>query len=287
LTSRWRINRRTLLAAGAASLVAGCKRRDEQAQRFPLIRRADRLFIGARVNGVPVEALLDSAAETSVADPMFAARARLGKGQDAVAHGTGARHEDAQLVPHVRLEAAGLTVPDASVAVIDLSDISKRLIGRRLEFILGRELFDAAPLVIDIAQGWLRPAAPGETIGGVRLPLVEERGNELIPVEIEGQNVRATFDLGNGSGVLVSKAFAAVHLSDGRAMGTKSGGGIGGAHDRKTLVLKSLRLGGRLFSDVSASIDESDTAADANIGVSLLGTFRILSDYPGRAVWLA
>ena len=270
-----------------AFLAAGCRRREKLEPRFPLIRRSDRLFIQAKVNGLPVEALLDSAAETSVADPAFAARARLGKGQEAVARGTGAGHENAELVPHVRIEAAGLTIKDANVAVIDLSDISKRLIGRPLDFILGHELFDAGQLVIDIGEGWLRPAAAGETIGGVRLPLVESRGNELMPVQIEGHDVQATFDLGDGSGVLVSEGFADAHLSDGRATGMKSGGGIGGAHDRKTLILKSLRIGGRVFTDVPASIDDSDTAADANIGVSLLGQFKILSDYPGRAVWLA
>lgn len=281
------LDRRSLLTAGAASLLASCHKVSLHEQTFPLIRRADRLFVQAKVNGTEVEALLDSAAETSIADAAFAARAGLAGGKAATARGTGAGTEDAQLVPHVRIDCAGVRMSDATIAVIDLSDVSKRLIGRRLDFILGRELFDAARLLIDIAQGWIRPAAPDEKSAGMRLPLVASHGNELMPVQIEGQDVQATFDLGNGSGVLVSKAFADEHLRDGRSIGVNSGGGIGGAHDRETLVLKSVRLGGKMFADVPASIDDSETAADANIGVSLLGRFRILSDYPNRAIWLA
>jgi len=37
---------------------------------------------------------------------------------------------------------------------------------------------------------------------------------------------------------------------------------------------------------VPVAIDASPTAADANIGVRLLRRFGIVTDFPGRQVWL-
>jgi len=281
------ISRRTLFAASGATLLLACIPKPVPgAKAHRLVRRGDRLFLPARINGTQVEALLDSAAETSIADAAFAQRIGLGGGKQTKARGTGAGTVEAELVPHVRIEAAGVDVRDATVAVLDLGDVARRLIGGRLDLIVGREIFDQSALLIDIAGGTIRPLAPGEAPKGTRLPLVSDRGNELMPVRIEGQDVQATFDLGNGSGVLVSKSFAEAHLLDGRPTGERKGGGIGGEHARKTLVLRSLELAGRRFENVEAAIDDTETAVAANVGVGLLSRFTITADYPNRAVWL-
>jgi hypothetical protein len=52
----------------------------------------------------------------------------------------------------VTLSAAGLTLRDQTVAISDLGDVAQRLLGHPLDMILGRELFDAARLHIDIER---------------------------------------------------------------------------------------------------------------------------------------
>jgi hypothetical protein len=101
--------------------------------------------------------------------------------------------------------------------------------------------------------------------------------------------VPAEFDLGNGSEVLVGKAYAERIglLAPGRIVGRGEGGGIGGKRNRDIVVLKTLEVGGRTFENVRAAIDDTATAADVNIGTSILRRFLITTDYPQHALWLA
>jgi hypothetical protein len=70
-------------------------------------------------------------------------------------------------------------------------------------------------------------------------------------------------------------------------VGKKSGGGIGGAVTRDVVVLKDLRVAGRRFRNVEASVDDLPNANDLNIGTSILSKFLITTDFSARAVWLA
>jgi hypothetical protein len=125
---------------------------------------------------------------------------------------------------------------------------------------------------------------------GVRLDLTTENGVETLPVRVEsGAPVRATFDLGNGSQVLISTSLAARMglLTDGRRVSTERGGGLGGEAVRQIISLRSIDLAGRRFTDVSAAIDPQPSASDVNIGVTILRRFLITTDFAGHAVWLA
>lgn len=249
--------------------------------------RGDRLYIPAQINGIATEAVLDSAAEMTLLDDEFAERAGAAEGEAIKARGSGAGEADARLVNHVRVDALGVALPDVTVAVIDLDDIGARLFGRRLDVIVGRDLFDAARLSIDIERGTIEVVPAAAKPKGVRLALQSFRGNETIPVSIEGAApVRAEFDLGNGSDMLIGKAYAQrMGLLD-RDYVHEEGGGIGGAVERRIVTLKTVRLAGVTFRNVRAAIDAQPHAADANVGVKLLRRFHIVTDFAQKAVWL-
>lgn len=284
------IDRRALLAAGAA-LVAlpACGAADPAVT--PLRVAGDRLYIAASVNGVAVEALIDSAAETSILDTEFAARLGLRRGEPVTARGTGAATAAATLVRGATIDVAGLRLRPREVAVIDLGDIARRLGRGPLPLVLGRELFDAARLRIDIAAATLTvvasTATPAPTPAGVRLPLTARRGIETVPVTIEGLPASADFDFGNGGTVLIGAAFAARHgLLAGRSTGAIPGGGIGGETTQTTFTLRHFEIAGARFADLPVAIDASPTASDANIGVRLLRRFAVTTDFAARGVWL-
>ena len=248
-----------------------------------------RLMINARINGVATRALLDSAAEVTILDREFARRLQLGGGQAVTGQGSGQTTFEAALIEGVTLEAVGLSLANQSVAIADLGDVGRRLLKRRVDVILGREIFDAARLAIDIDGRRITVVTRERAPRGVRLELSAEHGVETVPVSVEkGGPVRATFDLGNGSHVLISKSFAARQglLSDGRAVTTERGGGLGGETARQLITLRDLELAGRHFSNVMAAIDPQPSASDVNVGTSVLRHFRITTDYAGRAVWL-
>ena len=248
-----------------------------------------RLLMPIEINGHPVNALLDSAAEATLIDTELAKTLNIGKGRSVAGHGSGENSFDAKLVNGITLEALGITLPDQTVAIADLSDVGRRLLKHRLDAILGREIFDAARLAIDIDAQRIAVVPRDRQPRGLRLDLLSEHGVETVPVLVEsGEPVRATFDLGNGSHVLISRAFAERRhlLEDGRKVGEEHGGGLGGDVRRQVLTLKSLDLAGRRFDNVQAAIDPQDTASDVNVGVAILRNFRITTDFAQHAVWL-
>jgi predicted aspartyl protease len=287
----WRLSQ-TALFLGFALVVAAAGEpaaSSALASQALTLTRGSRLMIDARINGHPVQALLDSAAEVTMLDRNFARTLKLGGGQAVNGQGSGQGSFEAALVDGVSIEALGLSLKNQTVAVAELGDVGQRLLKRRLDVILGRELFDAARLSIDIEAQRIAVVTREREPAGVRLALATEHGVETIPVMVEdGVPARATFDLGNGSHVLLSKSFAKrLGLgSDGRTARTERGGGLGGEATRQVYTLHSISIAGRKFTDVQAAVDPQPSASDVNVGVSLLRHFRITTDYANHAVWL-
>jgi predicted aspartyl protease len=277
--------KRALLVLPALLFLAGSAASAAET-RIELFR--DRLFLPAAVNGRRVTALLDSAAEMSVVDDGVARRLRLRIGSGQTVRGSGGTQQG-RFAHGLRIAVAGLRLPAMPALVLDLDDLSRRLVGRPVALILGRDVFDAGRLRIDIEAGRLRPVTRAEAPAGERFDLVTERGVETFPVGIEGlPPVRAEFDLGNGSEVLVGRAYAGRIglLAPERLVRRTEGGGIGGRVVRDIVLLKSLTIGTRTFRDVPAAIDPTGNAGDLNVGTSILKHFRITTDFPQRALWL-
>jgi predicted aspartyl protease len=250
----------------------------------PLIYDSGRIFVRAAIKDVATEALLDSGAESSVVDPVLAKRAKLPPGLEADVKGSGGE-AGARIVYGVTISAGGITVKDQLVVITDLAEVSKRLIKRPTELILGRELFDAAVVRVDIQGRVWGPLPPGAQPVGTRLALTKHAGIEAVPVTVNGVPAHADLDLGNGSKVLVSKAMAAqLGL---KVVGQESGGGIGGKLTRDLVRLDRLELAGRTFRDVDAAVDPLDNAGELNIGTAILEHFIVTTDFKGRAVYLA
>ena len=271
--------------AGSASLASAGAMAGEAQNLFVV---GNRLFVDAEVNGHPVRALLDSAAEATVIDPAFARRIGLVGGAVVDAHGSGGDTK-AALAEGVQVTALGQKLGPLTVALLDLSDVGRRLIKAPLEVILGRELFDSARLSIDIDGGRIRVLPASFRPTGVALPLKTELGIETFPVSVEGHTpVPAAFDLGNGGDVLVSAAYAREIglLTGGRTITEAKGGGIGGETSRQTFKLRSLVIAGREIKDVSAAIDATGSATTLNVGVQVLRHFRMVSDFKVRRLWL-
>ena len=74
--------------------------------------------------------------------------------------------------------------------------------------ILGRELFDNARLRIDIRGRQLEVLAADAVPRGVRVALSTVNGIEVFPIRVEGEEVLACLDIGNGSNVLIGSQYA-------------------------------------------------------------------------------
>lgn len=272
-----------LLALGI-SLPAVAADREHQ-----LVVRGDRLFIPVTINGQQVEALLDSAAEATFVDDDFAGSLGLALMGNETVKGSGGE-DKVRFAEGVNIHAAETDLKGLTVAVLDLEDLSARLVGTRVSLILGRDFFDAGRFRLDIEGGTIRKLGSSAKPKGTMLPLVTYRGIEGFPVTIEGHaGIQAAFDLGNGSEMMLGRQ-AANRLgigAPGRVIERKKGGGIGGSIDRDIVKLSSVTIAGKTFADVRAAIDEQDSQSDANIGVNILRHFVIVTDFPGHKLWLA
>jgi hypothetical protein len=280
-----RMLRRILASALAASVALAST---FAARGAELKVHGNRVFLPVTVNGVQAEALLDSAAEMTFVDQGFAAALKLKPAGGQTAKGSGG-HTQVQFAKGVNIDAAGVRLNNLTVALLDMTDLSKRVVDTPVTIILGRELFDAARLQIDIASGTLRKLEATAQPAGIKLPLTSQRGIESLPCKVEGVDAHADIDLGNGNEVLIGKAFAAKHglLKPERIVEHKQGGGIGGAVVRDIVVLESLEVAGVKFENVRAAIDREDSAGEVNIGTSILRRFVLVIDYSGHAAWFA
>lgn len=261
-----------------AALSSGTTASDEWAGRtYALsLTSGSRLMLEAKINHHSADALLDSAAEATILDRKFARVLNLTGGQRQEGHGSGQASFDTTLVNGVTLEALGLSLENQSVAVADLEDVGRRLLNRPISVILGREIFDAARLRIDIDRRQIAVVSRDQAPHGVQLALTTEHGVETVPVRVEdGAPVRATFDLGNGSHILISRSFAMRLgvLTDGRAVSAERGGGLGGETTRQVVTLRSIEIAGRKFDRVQAAIDPQASASDSISGFLSFGIF--------------
>lgn len=248
----------------------------------PLIVDNGRLFITARINGVETEALLDSGAEATLVDPILAKAAKFAPGRPVRMKGSGGE-QNVSVVSNVRIEALGQTIASTDVVVMDMTDLNTRLIKRPTRAIVGREVFDAAPIRIDLAKGDVRAIGAGETPGGTKLPLTTQGGIETVPVNLGKTKAQAVLDFGNGTGVMIGKELAS-HMGF-KSVAKMKGGGIGGEIERDVVLLPELTLAGRTFNNVEASVDETSSRAELNVGTPILKNFVVTADFKGRAAW--
>ena len=249
----------------------------------PLLVDNGRLFIPAKVNGIGTEALLDSGAEASVIDPALAAEAKLPDGQAITIKGSGGS-TSAHFVEGAAIEALGLELKGEGVVVMDMTDLSQRLIKRPTRAIVGRELFDATRLTIDLGGGTIDVVDRAHAPKGKKLALTAHAGIESIPVSVNGMAAQAEFDLGNGSEPMISRAM--VDKLGLKLRGKTSGGGIGGPVERDLVQIDRLEVADRVLRNIIAAVDDQPNAGEMNIGTSILRNFVITADYSQRAVWL-
>ncbi len=248
----------------------------------------NRLFITISVNGVTTEALLDSGAEMSLIDGLFADTLSLNLNGSQIAKGTGGSQK-VQFASGVNFDILDVKLLNRNVAVLDLSDISKRIIGKPVKVIVGREFFDSARIQLSFRDKSISTVKKDLIPSGAELPLTNSHGIKQFPLQFENSaKVLADFDLGNGSEVLIGAKYATKNnlLTPARLIGKKPGGGIGGSIERNLVMLKKINIAGKDFSSITAAIDPTDNAADINVGVSILKSFDITVDFSENRLWL-
>ena len=266
-----------------------------QAHSVPFeLFRGNRIIAPARINGKETEVLLDTGASATTIDRAYARAIGLPEGRKVTGRGAGGTVE-AELVPGVSLEIGGMRFDNMTVAVMDMSLVS-RGIGRPANVILGREFFNSAVVSIDWATNRLNVRShsafkPAPAATEVQL---ERNGPfNTIPVSVAGgEPVTALLDLGNGGALVLPRTYwgerrelAGLRYAESRM------GGVGGLHGARSTIVPSLTLAGRTFGNVPAVLSEEGNNHDpekmANVGIGLLKQFHVDLDLGRDRIHLA
>jgi len=263
----------------------------DDAEWIPFTLYQDRyIYMPCVVNGVETELLLDSGAGITVLDKSFADQLGLAGKSPVTARGTSGT-QAATLTDGVDITFGDIHLENLTVAVIDLSDLTKRF-NRSMPVIMGKELFNNAIVDIDYpnrrltfhdAEGF----AYEET--GHSLEMHPTRNGKRL-VEMRVENLPPALfqvDTGGGGSVDLFHAYTSEHglLDNRERVSTCYGGGVGGMIEAKVAVLESIDFAGFHIENVPAGFappgeggfGTSDYAG--NLGAGIFTRFRLIFDF--------
>lgn len=258
------------------------------ATRLPLNRWGGKLFVPVVVNGVGVEALLDTGAARSSIDRAFAAEAGI-KG-----HGWFVGSFIQGRVRGAYAEAMTIHVGDAALqsqgaVIIDYAQASREL-GRPIQVVLGRELFETCVVDLDVEGGeaMVRPRA-GLTpeAGATQVALRPSHERMTAPITVEDQGpLWASVDVGSDTPLILSPSAAARRMLQGRPVSTILIGGEGSGVVAQVATARTLAFAGATLAETPFQVSPRKLNYDAILGLPVLQRFRLSLDFGGRRMWL-
>lgn len=259
-----------------------------QSARVPIQEQAGKLFVTVNVNGVVVDAMVDSGSQFSLLDKGFAKAVGVATEGRFSGSGFGGRVSGAWS-KGVSLSLGGAAVAGSRPAVVDLAPLS-RTHGRPIQAVLGREIFDRYVVDIDFEQHSLA-LFPREgfrpPMGTRAVSLFPAKSGMTMEVSVEGgPPLSVLIDLGSDVPLILSPGPAAHRLLDGRAASTAWLGGFGSGGAGQVATARQVFVGGETVAAVPVIVAPHGLSGDGNLGLPVLSRFRLYLDYAGGRAWL-
>ena len=245
---------------------------------LPFVHEPGRIWIEVRLNGKPVQAMLDTGASVCVADA-DAARAAGARGRRlGSADGVGAGTIDTWSASGLRISLEGLPL-GADVAYA--SDLRRMTVGgRRAGALLGGDLLRRYAVEIDYPAGRVRfydPASynPPEGLRTVPVRLVDGTPVMRLPLRLPGDEesvVDAMLDTG-GTGITLTAAFVrreGLLRRHPEAKPYAGPGGLGGSVSGRALDDVVAYLGGRALTGAALMVTEGGGATGEGAAYDVL-----------------
>lgn len=287
------LSRRTVLSATAGLVLAGPARAQApgsgQGARVPFEQLNGKIFAPVMVNGVPVQAMLDSGSAFYGVDQGFAAEAGIAADGRRTAV-RGVQHTlRARYGRIATLLVAGGALTDLPALVIDYRSLSAT-VGHEVQMALGGDFFRQFVVDLDFASQTLaltRPDAFVAPPGADVVPLRNKNGLMTAPVTFSDEtSLWSIVDTGSDPPLIVSPGPASRLKLFGKDSTTAPLGGVGGQSVVKIASAPKLALGAKWFEDVPVQGVRESLGADANLGLGLLSQFRVWLDFSRQQMWL-
>lgn len=240
----------------------------------------------ARIGDRTVSALIDSGAQSSVIDALFAEQAGLKPSGmvPVVAMGVSGEPKLGRSV-ELPLQLGGMNVTRLRAAVLDLGGIASAS-GLGFQLIVGQDVlgqvvadfdFPRRRVAFHAREGYVLPA-------GASASPARRKGRELVaPVLIEGAPLEVVVDTGASGALALSSSVAEkLGLLTGRPVGSATSISFGGLSQNRLVRVSSLSFSGRDYPDVAVNIYPTATGGlipDGLLGVGMLERHRLIMDY--------
>jgi predicted aspartyl protease len=242
-------------------------------------------IVEARLGGVPVQALVDSGAQSSVIDRGLARRLGLpiaAAGPVIVAFGVSG---GAQLgrAATFSLQLGALSLQGLRAATLDLASVS-RASGRTFSLVLGQDALHALVADFDFPHSRVAfhdPAAYRLPAGAAPVEVRMQGREMLVPVDVEGARLEVVLDTGASAALALSSETArAAGLLSGRPVGSAPSVTFGGLVQDRMIRVKAFTFAGRTRLDVPLQVYEPSggRAPGGLLGVEALKDLRMILD---------
>lgn len=261
----------------------------------------NRIFLEARINGQrPYQFIFDTGGQ-NVLDPAAARELGLTLRDESTQVGAGARAQRSWRTDVALAEVGAVRLLDHEFLVLDLQAIRSAIGFRRLDGLVGRELFERFVVDIDFERSRLRFIEPqgwtGSPANGRRVPLAFVGGGiPSIEATIDGVRSELAIDTGDRSSLTLFSPFVArerLREKYGQRISAVTGWGVGGPIPAEVMRVGTLSFGGFDIARVvtrmpmlKTGVFASDISA-GSIGNGVLKRFRATFDYGGKQLFLA
>jgi hypothetical protein len=170
-------------------------------------------------------------------------------------------------------------------------------LGRDVDGVLGYDFLSRFAVRLDYPAArlglWPSGAYPADP-RAVRVPLRIESNVPRVDGVLNGTH-RGSFlvDTGNSSPLLLHSPFVREHGLEGDGGGTVQVSGVGGREPMESVPVDSLRIGDRVFREVTALLARAESGAVAlhgpigNVGGALFADCVLAFDYSAASLWIA
>jgi hypothetical protein len=288
------------LASAAAARASTIELQAGNTATVPFSLIDNRIFVAVSINGSkPYQFVFDTGG-SNILDPAVAKELGLKLEEDGEAWGAGAATQRAWRTHVKDARLPGVAMRDHEFRVISLEPVRHAIGFRRLDGIVGRELFERFAIMIDydgatLTFSDLTTWTPSPAFGPPK-PLQFVDGIPALPATIDGISGTFILDTGDRSSLTLFGPFVEKHKLRSKYANKISlitGWGIGGPIPADVTRAKAFTLGGHTMSGIVTRMPHLKTGAFAmseaagSVGTGVFKRFRIVFDYPRKRIFMA
>jgi len=265
-------------------------------QPFPIRVTDSRIYVDAKINGVPGRFILDTGASGIALFDEFANRANLKTVDRSHAFGIGGTATS--LVRKAdTVEIGGNTLSNVIVTSLD-EQFQDSQNFEKPDGLMGFDIFAGSIVDLTLSAGTMRisdpsagPAAP--PVGGYPMAVDLANGTPRVPVKLDGKlEIVATLDTGAMALVLMSNQVEhhGINLLANRDTGFLGGnaaiGGIGGYEKTVCGPLSRIVVGPFIYTGIEACESPNWSLHNGLLGLDFLKHFDYVFDYPHGLLYM-